>query len=422
MPLNAPLPLPPPHTAIRLPCAAALNCEAEWTPWTECTRSCAAPEADGGQGIQLRAVVVTQEPGVGGAGCPLTQSRHCNPALCPAAAAPLLPLLSAGGGNGTAGGNGSGGGVEASSSANGSGTPNASAAVAPPPTPPPTPAVVRPAITLLGSDLLVLEASFSGPNSTYADAGASCSDSYDGDISHAVELVLPTGQTLPDPRLPRVYELVYTCVNSLGNAAPAATRTVWVRDTACPRCVLRPGPSVVEASFAYVDPGVDCTDSLDGPLAPRDVWVFNSVNVSAPGTYVVLYRARDSSGNWNDGRAAWQRRRAEEGLPAPDPAGAGAGAGTGIAEGEEGGQEGAHSEGEAEGEAVMTPSQVAEADGLSTVAVADDDAAYVLGGAELAVAGNWTGVHGCAGGRSYVRTITVVDSRRPVIRLDYAGQ
>merc|ERR1712070_456404 len=78
-----------------------------------------------------------------------------------------------------------------------------------------------------------------------------------------------------------------------------ATKTLIVRDGTCPVCSMVEGPDTVEASFPYIDAGVRCSDSLDGTI--DDVVVSNPVDVERTGTYLVTYRARDATGNWNDG-------------------------------------------------------------------------------------------------------------------------
>merc|ERR1719310_32598 len=78
---------------------------------------------------------------------------------------------------------------------------------------------------------------------------------------------------------------------------------------------MHPGPDQIEASFPYTDPGATCTDSLDGTCgatgAACTTEVSSTVDTSKTGTYYVTYRAKDSSGNWNDedclGNAEYKR-------------------------------------------------------------------------------------------------------------------
>ena len=102
----------------------------------------------------------------------------------------------------------------------------------------------------------------------------------------------------PNLEKPASYRIEYNCHNARGVAAEPMVRNVFVRDTECPTCAIVEGPSTVEASFVYVDPGASCTDTLDGPI---NVTTIGTVQYDAVGTYFITYRARDSAGNWNDG-------------------------------------------------------------------------------------------------------------------------
>lgn len=175
-----------------------------------------------------------------------------------------------------------------------------------PPTPVPTPVPTprphsQPVINILDGDFPVVEAA---KGATYVDPGATCFDSLDGNLNRMVKVSAPVvdlgnlkGKSFV------TYKLVYTCSNLEGVAAVAATRTVTVRDTKCPICKLLPGPSVIEASFPFVDAGAICTDDLDGSIT--NIHTINPVNVEATGTYFVTYRAKDTAGNFNDGES-WQ--------------------------------------------------------------------------------------------------------------------
>ena len=124
----------------------ALDCIHEFTLWTECSKTC-------GTGHQSRDVVVKQPPAGDGLPCPTSESRLCNTFVCasPHPTAAPTPL----------------------------------ATLAPTPSPSPGPIVYPPPILTLtgGDDHLFLEAD---PTSVYTDAGATCSDTTEGDISEAV--------------------------------------------------------------------------------------------------------------------------------------------------------------------------------------------------------------------------------------------
>jgi len=171
------------------------------------------------------------------------------------------------------------------------------------PTAQPTP-MYTPLLHLHGQPNIELDASVT---EDYVDAGAQCTDGGDGDISGDVTV----RSSLPGLAQPGVYWTVYTCTNSQGNSALAATRYITVVDNKCPVCTINSGaPSDIEASFPYSDAGAHCSDVLDGPISTM-VYSFGVpqtvnqiVNVEQTGVYLVTYRAVDTSGNWNDGVCA----------------------------------------------------------------------------------------------------------------------
>jgi hypothetical protein len=114
---------------------------------------------------------------------------------------------------------------------------------------------------------------------------------------------MPAGDRVSEISLdkPGEYTLTYSCIGLNGIAAKHTVRKVLVRDTTCPWCALRTGPSTVEASFPFSDPGIDCTDAVDGQIDKSHVTVTGFTDVEKVGTYFLTYRVRDSSGNWNDG-------------------------------------------------------------------------------------------------------------------------
>jgi hypothetical protein len=134
----------------------------------------------------------------------------------------------------------------------------------------------------------------------YEDAGATCSDSYDGMINAAVKI---SGPTFPALDTPGIYQSTYTCTNSHGVSAAPLTRTVTVVDTTCPTCTLAGAPTTeVEASFPYTDAGAVCTDTLSGALVAHEDGL-SDIDVEHTGTYVITYTATDHSGNTNVGCA-----------------------------------------------------------------------------------------------------------------------
>jgi hypothetical protein len=142
---------------------------------------------------------------------------------------------------------------------------------------------------------------FATTSAHYVDPGALCTDWNGNDISESVVVNGEVG--FPDVATCATYEIEYHCANAEGTRAVPVTRDVVVVDNTCPICSLLPGPEMVEASFPYHDPGVNCVDSVDGECGPAMsciTTVDNRVDTQQVGTYTVVYRARDSFGNWND--------------------------------------------------------------------------------------------------------------------------
>jgi hypothetical protein len=101
------------------------------------------------------------------------------------------------------------------------------------------------------------------------------------------------------------YKLTYNCVNKRSFKAEPAVRTIYVSDNYCPICHIV-GDSVftLEAGFAYTDQGAYFEDAIDGKIT-TGIQVSNPLADAArshPGIYHVVYRAKDSVGNWNDGK------------------------------------------------------------------------------------------------------------------------
>merc|ERR1712072_141014 len=118
----------------------------------------------------------------------------------------------------------------------------------------------RPVITVLeasntNNGVWNIEAS---RDNNYVDAGATCSDMVDGNISQDVEV---SGDVVNMAAV-GTYLINYNCEDSAGQKALTATRTVVVEDNICPTCVV-PGTTetiTVEASFPYTEEEATCTD------------------------------------------------------------------------------------------------------------------------------------------------------------------
>merc|ERR1712070_288044 len=135
-------------------------------------------------------------------------------------------------------------------------------------------------------------------DNNYVDAGATCSDMVDGNISQDVEVSGDVVNMAADG----TYKINYNCEDSAGQTAVQATRTVVVQDKTCPTCTI-PGGSTqqvitVEASFPYTEEASTCTDTLDGAMP--NAHIYGQVDVEKTGTYVLTYSVTDKNGNGKD--------------------------------------------------------------------------------------------------------------------------
>jgi hypothetical protein len=158
----------------------------------------------------------------------------------------------------------------------------------------------RPVITVLqaanqGDSAWHVEAS---RDNNYVDAGATCSDMVDGNISQDVEV---SGDVVNMAAV-GTYRINYNCEDSAGQTAVPATRTVIVEDKTCPTCTIPGGPAnqivTVEASFPYTEEQSTCTDTLDGAMP--NAHVVGTVDVELTGSYVLTYTVTDKNGNGGD--------------------------------------------------------------------------------------------------------------------------
>jgi len=135
-------------------------------------------------------------------------------------------------------------------------------------------------------------------DNNYVDAGATCSDMVDGNISQDVEV---SGDVVNMAAV-GTYMINYNCEDSAGQVAVQATRTVVVQDRTCPTCIIPGGNAkiTVEASFPYTEEPSTCTDTLDGAMP--NAHVYNTVNVEQTGEYVLTYSVTDKNGNGNSNK------------------------------------------------------------------------------------------------------------------------
>ena len=123
----------------------------------------------------------------------------------------------------------------------------------------------------------------------YVDVGATCQDSIDGVLSHAVEV---SGQ-LVNMRVPATYTIKYDCQDLSGNKAKQQRKEIIIQDITCPEITLNGLPyDTVEPNIPYNDQGAVCEDDLDGNLN-----VTVQITGNCPINYNYMYSCIDSSGN-----------------------------------------------------------------------------------------------------------------------------
>jgi hypothetical protein len=161
----------------------------------------------------------------------------------------------------------------------------------------------QPIIFLKGSDPLIIEAYNGG---TYTDAGATCTDEIDGDLSSAIVV---SGDKAVNLARTGKYIINFNCKDAHNNQGDQLSRTVIVRDTTRPTLYMKSNKFlVIEGSFPYQDPGATAYDSLDGDLTKKIQSNAKIVNVDSqahtgnnfnkgPGLWKIHYNVKDSDGN-----------------------------------------------------------------------------------------------------------------------------
>jgi hypothetical protein len=140
---------------------------------------------------------------------------------------------------------------------------------------------------MLGSTPVVVEVLTS-----YADAGATALDAYDGDVTGDIST-----NNQVNINVVSVYNVVYDVVDSSGNAATTVARVVQVVDTT-PPIITRLGDAVVthQAGTTYTDAGATAFDLYSGNVTSR-IAVTSNVNVNVIGSYTVEYDCDDLFAN-----------------------------------------------------------------------------------------------------------------------------
>lgn len=144
-----------------------------------------------------------------------------------------------------------------------------------------------PSITLLGDSFVIIEV-----GTSYTDAGATATDNYDGVLTSSITI---SGEVNSGEL--GTYTLIYTVVDSSGNAAAPVMRTVEVVDTTAPTVTLLGEPVLmIEVSSGYTDAGAAVVDNYDSDLTAR-LEKAGTVNPNIVGEYTITYSVADSSGN-----------------------------------------------------------------------------------------------------------------------------
>ena len=146
-----------------------------------------------------------------------------------------------------------------------------------------------PVITLAGSSSVSVAL-----GATYTDAGATCIDGTDGDISSDIVTSNPVNTNVA-----QTYYVIYTCTDAANNSV-SAYRTVTVTaaaDTTDPVITLVGSSSVsVALGATYTDAGATCIDGTDGDIS-SDIVTSNPVNTNVAQTYYVIYTCTDAANN-----------------------------------------------------------------------------------------------------------------------------
>ena len=149
-----------------------------------------------------------------------------------------------------------------------------------------------PVITMLGTATMILEY-----GSSYIDPGAEALDSYEQDLTSAIQV---GGDRVDSTKL-GTYLIRYEVADSSGNWTSGISRTVIVTDTTSPLITLIGANKVeVELDGKYAELGANAVDIVDGDLTSAVQIGGDAVDTSRPGDYVVTYNVQDLSGNRAD--------------------------------------------------------------------------------------------------------------------------
>lgn len=96
--------------------------------------------------------------------------------------------------------------------------------------------------------------------------------------------------------LPGEYLISYNVTDSDGNDADEITRTVIVRDPIPVLTLIGDEVVIIGSSSNYQELGAECIDPIDGDISDKVTIGGDIVDTSIPGTYYVIYNAKNSTG------------------------------------------------------------------------------------------------------------------------------
>jgi hypothetical protein len=147
--------------------------------------------------------------------------------------------------------------------------------------------ITPPVIILLGDANTTIEIN----SGSYTDAGVTCEDIIDGDIS--ADIVV-SGDTVDNTTL-GTYTLYFNITDNAGNNATQKIRVVNVIDSTNPVVVLIGEDEIELIQHAtYSESGATVSDNSNETLS---ITIGGSVNTAILGDYVLTYTATDSTGN-----------------------------------------------------------------------------------------------------------------------------
>lgn len=140
-----------------------------------------------------------------------------------------------------------------------------------------------PVIYLKGADTVYLPL-----GDAFNDPGAIVVDNNSANLPYFVDLSVIDEQVVGN------YTLVYTAIDSSGNAAMPVKRVVGVRDFIAPQLTLLGDTVKMEVNTPYNEPGYTVSDNYDQNVS---VQISGSVDNTTTGLYLLIYTATDASGN-----------------------------------------------------------------------------------------------------------------------------